>query len=96
MPGETAESAFDKFLLRRINRAIGEAPVRLVFSKEDVAAADGAGKETIVIHDRRVLASLALDPEIGFGDAYMKGRIEVRGDLVRVLEIAMPAMHRLK
>jgi cyclopropane-fatty-acyl-phospholipid synthase len=96
MPADTSSSEFDKFLLNRINRLIGEAPIRVTFSRNEVPAVDGEGKETIVIRDRRVLASLALDPEIGFGDAYMKGRIEVKGDLVRVLEIAMPAMHRLK
>jgi hypothetical protein len=33
---------------------------------------------------------MVLDPEIGFGDAYMQGRIEVKGDLVHALEGGLP------
>src|SRR5580658_3660776 len=89
-------SSFDKFLLKKIHRAAGDAPVRLEFSEEKTRPSDGGGKEAIVINDRRALAKLVLDPEIGFGDAYMEGRIEVKGDLVHVLESVFRAMHSLK
>jgi cyclopropane-fatty-acyl-phospholipid synthase len=48
--------------------------------------------ESIVIRDHRALARMVLDPEIGFGDAYMEGRVEITGDLVHVLELALRAM----
>jgi len=96
MSAARAASSFDKLLLKKIHRSIGQAPIRLVFSGENSSAADGAGMQTIVIHDRRTLARMALDPEIGFGDAYMRGQIEVKGDLVHALEAVLPAMHRLK
>ena len=35
---------------------------------------------------------MMLDPEIGFGDAYMSGRVEIEGDLVHALEVLFRAM----
>jgi cyclopropane-fatty-acyl-phospholipid synthase len=42
---------------------------------------------TVRIQDRATVLSLAKDREIGFGDAYSAGRIEVEGDFVRALEL---------
>lgn len=86
-------SRFDELLLKKINRSIGQAPIRLRFSGEEFPPSDGASMESVVIHDRRALARMVLDPEIGFGDAYMEGRIEVKGDVVHALEVAFRAMH---
>ena len=49
---------------------------------------------TMVIQDRSTLAGLLRDPEVSFGDAYMDGRIEVEGDLVRFLEAIYRAMEK--
>jgi cyclopropane-fatty-acyl-phospholipid synthase len=89
-------SAFEKFLLKRIHRSIGQAPIRLEFSGNGLHAPVGPNTESIVIHDRRALLSILLDPEIGFGDAYTQGRIDVKGDLVHTLEIAFRAMRTLE
>jgi cyclopropane-fatty-acyl-phospholipid synthase len=88
-----AASPFEKLLLKRIHRSIGQAPIRLGFSREESSPSDGASMESVVIHDRRALASMLLDPQIGFGDAYMEGRIEVKGDLAHALEVVFRAMH---
>jgi cyclopropane-fatty-acyl-phospholipid synthase len=48
----------------------------------------------MVIQDRATLAALLRDPEVSFGDAYMDGRIEVEGDLVRFLEAIYLGMER--
>jgi cyclopropane-fatty-acyl-phospholipid synthase len=96
MSATHTESSFDKLLLKKIHHATGDAPIRLEFSEDESRPTDGAVKEAVVIRDRRALAKLVLDPEIGFGDAYMEGRIEVKGDLVKTLEVVMRAMHSLK
>ncbi len=96
MPAARASSLFEKLLLKKIHRSIGRAPIRLGFGGEEFPPPDGASMESIVIHDRRALASMVLDPEIGFGDAYMEGRIEVKGDLVHALELVFRAMHTLE
>lgn len=70
-----------------VQKLAGDVPVRL----------DDAGPEkkqahveplrpAIVIRRKKTLAAIALNPDIGFGDAYSDGRIEVEGDLVRLLE----------
>src|SRR3984885_13962074 len=83
----------DKWLLSRILQATGSAPVRLlVKGGADVAPPGSAPVATMVIQDRSTLAGLLRDPEVSFGDAYMDGRIEVEGDLVRFLEAIYQAM----
>ncbi len=68
--------------LRFAQKLAGDVPVRL--------AGDGPADETpgpaIVIQNPRVLPALLLNPEIGFGDGYSEGQIEVEGDLVGLLE----------
>ena len=40
----------------------------------------------IRIKDRKTLVSLLVNPQMTFGDAYSEGRLEIEGNLVRVLE----------
>ncbi len=77
----------DGWILERIARSIGQSPVRLVLRGGGSYTPPGSAPvATIVIRDRATLARLALDPEIEFGDAYADGRIEIEGDLVRLIE----------
>src|SRR5580658_3967548 len=84
----------EEWLLSRILEATGSAPVRLrVKGGADVSPPGvGAPVATMVIQDRSTLAGLLRDPEVNFGDAYMDGRIEVEGDLVRFLEAIYQGM----
>src|ERR1700733_3224363 len=83
----------DEWLLSRLLEATGSAPVRVLFKGgADVTPPGSAPVATMVIQDRSTLAELLRDPEMGFGDAYMDGRIEVEGDLVRFLEAIYQAM----
>lgn len=77
----------EQWLLQRIFHAIGPAPVRIVLPRGDGFSPPGVSPvATVTIQDRRTLAKLVADPEVGFGDAYADGRIQVEGDLVRFLE----------
>jgi len=69
-------------LLHLAQKFAGNVPVR--FGGEGRAAK--ASGPAIVIRDPRVLRSLLLNPETGFGDGYSQGQIEIEGDLVRLLE----------
>jgi cyclopropane-fatty-acyl-phospholipid synthase len=83
----------DRWLLSRILDATGSAPVRLrVQGGADVSPPGSVPVATMVIQDRDTLVGLLRDPEVSFGDAYMDGRIEVEGDLVRFLEVVYQAM----
>jgi len=92
MPASLSASPIEKLLLKKIHRSIGQAPIRLGFSREGFPQSDDGSMESVVIHDRRALARMVLDPEVGFGDAYMEGRIEVKGDLVNAMEVVLRAM----
>lgn len=85
----------DQRLLARILESTGSAPVRLVVKGgADISPLGAVPVATVVIQDRATLHRLLRDPEIGFGDAYMDGRIDVEGDLVRFLETVYGAMER--
>jgi len=82
----------DQWLLSQIQRRVGSAPIRLAVKDGPSVAPTGASPvATIVIQDRSTLHSLLWDPEVSFGDAYADGRIEVEGDLVRLLEAVYQA-----
>jgi len=77
----------DEWLLRRILKLIGPAPIQLIFRNGEGISPQGVPPvATMMIPDRRTLWGLVLDPEVRFGEAYSEGRIYVDGDLVRLLE----------
>lgn len=81
------------WLLRKIHKSIGHPRVRLSLGRGEAlppAATDILA--TVKIADWRTLAALALSPEMGFGEGYSEGRIEVQGDLVPFLEVVLASM----
>ena len=81
-----SHSPFERLLLRKIQKLIGDAPIGVSLGQSGVMPSGDYGVSRLVIRDRKTLARMVLDPEVGFGDAYMEGRLEVDGDLVRFLE----------
>ena len=80
--GGTGVGGLDRWLARRLLRAIGNPPLDLSCGMgRRLAAAARAGP--VVLHDRPTLWKLALRPALHFGDAYAAGRLEVEGDLAR-------------
>jgi cyclopropane-fatty-acyl-phospholipid synthase len=82
-PGNSLEAR----LLRRLIGAFGDPPLEfhLLWSDERVSGAVAGPLETLRITDRRTLLGLLLDPQMHFGDAYVSGRMEVDGDLVKLM-----------
>jgi cyclopropane-fatty-acyl-phospholipid synthase len=77
----------ERWLLGQVFKAIGPAPLRLMFKDgEEMCPPNVSPAATVVIRDLPTLALMMVDPEIAFGDAYADGRIEVHGDLVGALE----------
>ncbi len=89
---EMASSSLEKHLLRRISESIGAAPIQIVLGGERFCPPNVSPVATVIIRDRRTLAGLIIDPEVGFGEAYSDGRIRVEGDLVRFLEAVYVSM----
>ena len=83
---KTRPNGFDRWLVRRIAERTGESGVALaLWDDEDAYRPPGECHGRIIFRDRGALLSAVLSPELGFGDAFSAGRIEVEGDLVDVL-----------
>jgi cyclopropane-fatty-acyl-phospholipid synthase len=87
MGPHTRVSAVQRWLAAVLQTRIAPAAVR-------VELADGtstyAGPEpasgSLIVRDARVILGLLVNPHLYFGEAYMAGRLDVRGGLERVVE----------
>jgi cyclopropane-fatty-acyl-phospholipid synthase len=78
--------AVDRWLLAALARALADVPVRLVlWDGQARSTCDGSPPATVFIHDRPTLVRLLHETDVGFGEGYMTGRLEVEGDLVGLL-----------
>ena len=76
----------DRWLVRRVAAKVGQPDVAMaLWDLEDAYRPTGECHGRIVFRDRGALLSVIVSPELGFGDAFSAGRIEVEGDLVDVL-----------
>lgn len=83
----TSGSWFSRSLLRAVQKVAGDVPVRLAADgPQETQANVKPLRPAIVIRNQRALFKLAWSPDIGFGDGYSNGDIEVEGDLLRLLE----------
>lgn len=88
-------SSIDRRLIQHIRAAIGDLPVAIsIGNSEPYPPAGAATVARVRIADCKTLMKLALDPEVGFGDAYMTGRLTIDGDLVRFLELVLESMQK--
>jgi cyclopropane-fatty-acyl-phospholipid synthase len=79
-------SSPDKWMARRLSTAIGKAPLRISLWDGFHFCPEGANPlGAVIIKDRPTLLKLLFEPELGFGDGYTAGRIEVEGDLLEIL-----------
>lgn len=86
-------SFIEKWILQKIYTSIGCPSIRLALGRgEEVAPTDTEPVASVLISDWSTLFRLLLNPEIGFGDGYAEGRIEVQGDLVLLLETVLRTM----
>lgn len=75
-------------LMQRFLAALGNPPVGFVLpGGETVGTARADLVARLHFRDRATALRLIADPHLHFGDAYSDGRIEVAGDLVRILEV---------
>lgn len=78
---------FDRWVATQLQRVIAPAAVRLeLWDGSSPYSSDKAPIGSLLVHDRGTLLALALDPDLQFGDAYMAGRLDIRGELATVVE----------
>ena len=80
-------SLFDRWLASRVQRTIAPGAVRLeLWDRSSPYDAPRPAVGDLVVHDRKALLGLAVNPDLWFGEAYMAGRLDVRGPLEPVVE----------
>jgi cyclopropane-fatty-acyl-phospholipid synthase len=81
-----ASTALDRWALARIQRTVASARIRFtLWDGFEAPSTRGAPVGTIVFKNRHALFSWVWDPDLNFGEAYMFGAVELRGDLVAML-----------
>src|SRR5690606_9112617 len=88
-------TAFDRWLLKQVVDRLGDAPVTVSLwdtPGDSITPREGTG--AVRISDRKALLQVLVNPELHFGDLYSAGRIEVRGDLLPVLDAAYRSIER--
>lgn len=88
--GRTAQhgvTSLDKWLATRVQRVIDPVDVRLeLWNGTSPFAGSRRAMGDIIVRDRLALVGLMVDPDLYFGEAYMAGRLDVRGDFEAVIE----------
>jgi cyclopropane-fatty-acyl-phospholipid synthase len=85
------------WLLRHLYSSLGNPQIRITMGgRLEVAPPAAFPVATIAIRDRRTLLQILLEPRLGFGDAYMAGRVTVEGSLVAMLETVFGAMSAIE
>ena len=83
----------EKRLIRRQIAHLGNPPVTLVMGNgSTVYSANGKSVGTVIVRDRKTLLQFLFNPELQFGEAFSEGKIEVQGDLIKVLEAIFRCM----
>src|SRR5215467_1221361 len=86
-------TALDRWALSQIQHAVRQAPLRFVLWDGFERAPSGpAPIATILIKNRPALFAWLWNPDLNFGEAYMSGAVDVRGDLVEVLDAVYRAL----
>jgi cyclopropane-fatty-acyl-phospholipid synthase len=89
----SSSTRLDRWALARIQRTVASAPIRfMLWDGFELASPAGAAVATIQFKSRRALLGWVWDPELNFGEDYMSGAVEIRGDLVALLEAVYRAL----
>src|SRR5579864_4841969 len=82
-----ASTRLDQFALSLIQQSVKASPIRLVlWDGFELPLAVGPPVATILFKSRAALLGWLWDPELNFGEDYMSGAVEIRGDLQALLE----------
>src|SRR5690349_21211189 len=76
----------DRWMLDRIRQSVASAPIRFELWDGFALGPGDAPAATVILKNRRALFGLGYDSDLNFGEAYMFGAMDVRGDLAALLE----------
>jgi cyclopropane-fatty-acyl-phospholipid synthase len=95
--GRHDQKSLEGRLLRRLLTRFGDPPIEfeLAWTGEHIGPSTIPATERVRISDRHTLRGLLRDTQIRFGDAYSAGRIEVQGDLIRLITSVYRGLSRV-
>jgi len=82
----------DHWALGRIQQAVAPAPLRFELWDGYAIGPDHTPIATLTVKNRPALYKWLWNPDLNFGEGYMSGAVEVRGDLVEMLVAVYRAM----
>ena len=86
-------TSLDRWALSRIQGTVRSAPIGFaLWDGFELRAPVHPPVATIVFKNRRALFSWVWDPDLNFGEAYMSGGVEIRGDLVAASRGDLPRL----
>jgi cyclopropane-fatty-acyl-phospholipid synthase len=89
----TPSTRLDQWALGRIRDSVRSAPIAFeLWDGFQIAPAGRAAVGTLHFNTRSALVSWVWDPDLYFGESYMFGEVEIRGDLMDVLEAIYRAL----
>ncbi len=80
--------SLEKRLLERLLKAVGDPPlVMVLWNGEEAVSGPASAEKTIrvTIHDRMTVWKILTDPFFQFPEAYTNGKVDIDGDLERVM-----------
>ena len=81
-----------RWVLRKLLKTLGDPPVEIeLWNGEVISTSTEPAVARVRLLDRHVLRKMLANLDPGFGDMYSSGRIEVEGNLVRLLEVMFRA-----
>ena len=83
----------ERWLTRRLYELMGQPPLQVRLWDETRVGPEDA-RQAIEIRDRGALYDLLRHPNLGFGDLYSTGRIEVHGELTDVMNTVLESMYQ--
>ena len=85
--------ALDRWALGKVASVVAGAPIRFsLWDGYDEQSSAQPPVVTVTIRNRRALLAWLWDPELNFGEAYMRGAVEVSGDIRDLLRAAYAAI----
>jgi cyclopropane-fatty-acyl-phospholipid synthase len=82
----------DRWAVGRVQLGVAPAPLRFVLWDGYAIGPADSPIATITIKNRTALYKWVWNPDLNFGEGYMSGAVDVRGDLVEMLEAVYRAM----
>jgi cyclopropane-fatty-acyl-phospholipid synthase len=83
---DAGATALDRWALGRIQALVAPAPIRFRLWDGFERGPDAEAVATIEFHSRRALYAWIWDADLQFGETYMSGAVDIRGDLEALLE----------